>query len=198
MSAPGEIDYKLFGKGLRTYWDFNWNTTARERVQNVYLGQGGPFAATVGSAAGYGNDPGNSALAPTAATVARLKKQNQQLGDGVAWAIGEQISDNKKKGDWSLLGEFRQVGLGALDPNTNGTDFANSYQNQQGIKIQGIYNFTDFLTLGVTYYNTWDYKNGLFQDLNAGSNAKPNAGSTQYLVSQSSMQRVQVDLGWKF
>ena len=210
VSAPGEVDYKVLGQNLRTYWDFNWNASARERVSNVYLGAGGPFTAAGGAspgggAAGFGNSPssavGGYAVAPSAATVAAIRKQNQQLGDGVAWAIGQQIGQNKKKGDWSLLGEFRQVGLGALDPNTNGTDFANSYSNQQGVKVKGVYNFTDYLTLGVTYYNTWDYKNNLFSALGgatAAGSAAPNAGSTQYLVSQSSTQRVQVDLGWKF
>jgi hypothetical protein len=204
VSAPGELDYNLFGQKLRTYWDFNWNVTAKERIQNVYLGQGGAFAPG-GGAAGYGNfpaaTPGGAAAAPTAADQAAIRKQNQNLSDGVAWAIGEQIGENKKKGDWSLLGEFRQVGLGALDPNTNGTDFANSYSNVQGVKVQGVYNFTDFLTLGVTYYNDWNYKGGLYSALGGpnGVNAnKPAAGSTQYLVSQGSTQRVQVDLGWKF
>jgi hypothetical protein len=210
ISAPGEFDYKLFGQNLRTYWDYNYNTEARARVSNVFLGAGGPFTAAGGAspgggAAGWGNNPGVFAggygAAPSAASVAALRKQNQSLGDGTAWAIGQQIGQNKKKGDWSLLGEFRQIGLGALDPNTNGTDFANSYSNQQGVKVQGVYNFTDYLTLGVTYYNTWNYKNNLFSQLGgstAPGSAAPNAGSTQYLVSQGSTQRVQVDLGWKF
>jgi len=197
LSAPGEIDYKLFNQSFRTYWDFDWNITANQRVQNVYLGPGGKFTAVPAGAAApsvataYGFSPTGGA------TQAHVRSQNQNLTDGVAWVIGEQIGQNKKKGDWSLLGEFRQLGLGSVDPNTNGTDFANSYLNQQGIKIQGAYNFTDFFTGTVTYYNSWDYKNGLYNDLN-GSNAKAAVGTTQYLVSQSSMQRIQVDLGWKF
>jgi hypothetical protein len=205
VSAPGEIDYKLFNMPLRTYWDFNWNITAKQRVQNVYLGPGGAYSANnVGAVSptivgGYGFAPTGTATGglTAAATQAAIRKQNQNLADGVAWAIGEQIGQNKKKGDWSLLGEFRQVGLGAVDPNINGTDFANSYANQQGVKIQGVYNFTDYLTTTVTYYNTWDYKNGLYADLNGG-NGKAISGTTQYLVGQSSTQRVQVDLGWKF
>lgn len=203
VSAPGEIDYNLWGQKWRTYWDFNWNVTAKQRIQNVYLGPGGAFAPG-GGAAAYGNYPAptpGAAAGFTAASQAAVRKQNQALSDGVAWAIGEQVGQNKKKGDWSLSGEFRQVGLGALDPNTNGTDFANSYQNQQGIKLTGVYNFTDYLTLGVTYYNTWNYKDGLYESLggpNGVNGNKPAAGSTQYLVSQNSTQRLQVDLGWKF
>jgi len=204
VSAPGEIDYKVLGQKLRTYWDFNWNVTANQRIQNVYLGPGGAFAPG-GGAAGYGfmpSVPSGAAPAFGAAKQAAIRAQNQNLADGVAWAIGEQIGENKKKGDWSLLGEFRQVGLGALDPNTNGTDFANSYQNVQGVKVQGVYNFTDYLTATVTYYNSWNYKNNLYNALGGGSGltpgSKPLAGTTQYMVDQAASQRVQVDLGWKF
>jgi hypothetical protein len=206
VSAPGEFDYKLLDQKLRTYWDFNWNVTANQRIQNVYLGPGGAFAPG-GGAAGYGfmGTAASGATAFSAAQQAAVRKQNQNLSDGVAWAIGEQIGENKKKGDWSLLGEFRQVGLGALDPNTNGTDYANSYSNQQGVKIMGVYNFTDYFTGSITYYNTWNYKDGLYSALGGGNGlggpggtAKPAAGTTQYLVDQASSQRVQVDLGWKF
>ena len=213
MSAPGEFDYKFFGqKKLRTYWDFDWNVTANQRIQNVYLGQSGVYTAVPAGAAGpYGGATGYG-FAPTgrlrleqrpsaaAAKSGHSEAESQNLADGVAWAIGEQIGENKKKGDWSLAGEFRQMGLGSVDPNIKGTDFGNSYMNQQGIKLKGVYNFTDNLSLGVTYYNTWDYKdNGLYNDFNGGNaNSKPASGTTQYLVSQSSSQRVQVDLGWKF
>ncbi len=199
ISAPGEFDYKIGKLAARTYWDFDWNVTAGQRVRDVYLGPGGAIAASGGQpASGYG-------FLPTApgATRANVTNNNQSLTDGVAWAIGEQIGQNKKKGDWSLSAEFRQIGLGSVDPNINGTDFANSYLNQQGIKLQGIYNFTDYLTGTVTFYDTWNYKGNLYQALGGGSNAigggaKPVAGTTQYLVSQTSTQRVQVDIGWKF
>ena len=206
LSAPGEIDYTVLNQKLRTYWDFDWNITASQRIQNVYLGPGGAYAPG-GGAAGFGFVPGGpgGATAFTAKSQAAARSQNQALSDGVAWAVGEQIGENKKKGDWSLLGEFRQMGLGSVDPNTNGTDWGNSYLNQQGVKVQGVYNFTDYLTLTMTYYNTWNYKNNLYSAIGGpnglggpGGAGKPLAGTTQYLVSQGSMQRIQVDLGWKF
>ena len=49
----------------------------------------------------------------------------------------------------------------------------------------------------VTFYDTWEYKRGLYQSL-GGNNSTPATGSTQYLVSEKALQRVQVDLGWKF
>jgi len=84
-----------------------------------------------------------------------------------------------------------------VDQDINGTDYADSYANQQGFKLSTAYNFTDFLTGTVTFYDTWDYKRGLYQSL-GGNTATPSTGTTQYLVSAKSVQRVQVDLGWKF
>jgi hypothetical protein len=177
VSLPGEFDFKVGGVPIRPYWDLEWNLKGRERVQNVYL------------------DP--SASSPSVGTAASVASQNKSLGDNLAWALGLQVGQNKKKGDWSGLIEFRQIGLGAVDQNINGTDFADSYANQQGFKLSGTYNFTDFLTGTVTFYDTWDYKKNLYQSLGGGS-ATPAAGTTQYLVSAKSIQRVQADLGWKF
>ncbi len=130
---------------------------------------------------------------------ARAARQNAALGDNVAWAAGLQIGVNKKKGDWSGLAEFRQIGLGAVDQNINGTDYADSYANQQGFKLSTVYNFTDFLTLTGTFYDTWDYKSNLYKSL-GGTAATPNSltASTLNLVGERSEQRLQVDLGWKF
>ena len=177
FSAPGEFNFLLAGVNMRPYWDFEWNTEGKKRIQDVYL------------------DP--TASAPTVGTAAGVASQNRALGDNLAWALGLQVGQNKRKGDWSGLIEFRQIGLGAVDQNINGTDYADSYANQQGFKLSTAYNFTDFLTGTVTYYDTWDYKRGLYQSLGGGS-ATPTTGTTQYLVSAKSVQRVQVDLGWKF
>jgi hypothetical protein len=177
VSFPGEFDFKIADVPIRPYWDFEWNTEGRERVQHVYL------------------DP--TASAPGAGTAASVAAKNGALGDNVAWAAGVQVGQNKKKGDWSGLAEFRQIGLGAVDQNINGTDYADSYANQEGFKFSTAYNFTDFLLATITFYDTWDYKKGLYQSL-GGTAAAPTAGTTQYLVSEKSLQRVQVDLGWKF
>ncbi len=98
-----------------------------------------------------------------------------------------------------MLGEFRQIGLGAVDQNINGTDYADSYANQQGFKLAGAYNFTDFLTATVTFYDTWDYKQNLYHSL-GGTAATPSAtsASTLNLIGEEKLQRLQVDLGWKF
>jgi len=212
VSAPGEFDFKIGSIPAKIYEDFSWNVTGKERVQNVFLQPGGsasigllatttapagsaPPAAGSTSKVGYGS-------VPTSGSALNVQSQNQGLGDNLAWAAGVQIGQNKKKGDWSILGEFRQIGLGAVDPNINGTDYADSYSNEEGIKTSAVYNFTDFLTGTVTFYDTWAYKNNLYEALNNGASttsaSSPAAGTTQSLVDNKSLQRVQVDLGWKF
>jgi hypothetical protein len=181
FSAPGEINFKIADVPIRPYWDFELNTEGRKRVQDVYMQTGGfqtGFSTGVTAAA---------------------KAQNAGLGDNIAWSAGIQVGVNKKKGDWSGLLEFRQIGLGAVDQNINGTDYADSFANQQGFKLASAYNFTDFLTITATFYDTWDYKKGLYQSLGGGT-ASPNSqtASTLNLVGEKSDQRVQVDLGWKF
>lgn len=173
LSLPGELNFKIADVPIRPYWDIEYNLAGKARVQNVYLD-------------------------PTAGVSAAAKAQNRNLSDPLAWALGLQVGQSKKKGDWSGLIEFRQIGLGAVDQNINGTDYADSYANQQGFKLSLAYNFTDFLIATATFYDTWDYKKNLYNSLGGSPVATPTVGTTQYLVSEKSLQRVQVDLGWKF
>jgi hypothetical protein len=196
FTAPGEFDWKSWDIPFRVYWDFALNTDGKARIQDVYLGR---------------HDTGvvqsNAVL-----------RENQGLGDNVAWLAGLQVGQNKKKGDWSIKGDFRQTGLGSVDPNLNDSDFADSFLNQQGFKIQSTYNFTDFLTGSVTFYDTWNYKTGLLDGSTSGQNpltasvggtGLPIVGGAGYavggastgvtgLAGASSTERVQVDLMWKF
>jgi len=197
FQAPGEFDWKMWDLPFRAYWDFDLNTEGKARIQDVYLGQNGGLS-------GSG--------APTPALNAanlRAQKENMDLGDNVAWLAGLQVGQNKKKGDWSIKADYRQVGLGAIDPNLNDSDWGDSFLNQQGVKIGSSYNFTDFLIGSLTYYNTWDYKTGLFDGhgaapqsttglpISTGATGGTN-GATGSLVGVKSTERVQVDLMWKF
>jgi hypothetical protein len=206
FQAPGEFDFKAFELPFKVYWDFDLNTQGKDRVQDVLLG--------VNNSAG---------LAGTSAAAKVIQKQNADLGDNVAWVAGLQVGNNKKKGDWSVRADYRQVGLGAIDPNENDSDWGDSFLNLQGAKIQAAYNFTDFLTGTITYYDTWNYKSGLLDGSTTGQGrtsgsigSLPLAGGTGYsvgsattnpggtntglgsLVGANSVQRIDVDLQWKF
>jgi hypothetical protein len=188
FTAPGEFDFPLTEKiPAKLYWDFALNLDGKNRIQDVYLAQ----------------TPGTALTAGQNAT----QSQNQNLGDNVAWEAGVQVGQNKKKGDWSIKADYRQVGLGAVDPNLNDSDWADSFLNQQGVRVQSIYNFTDFLTGSITVYDTWAYKSAL---LNGSFGNNPSglpivtgvtgttASGITNLAGANQTQRVQVDLMWKF
>jgi len=195
FTAPGEFDWKAWNIPFKIYWDFAFNTEGKARVQDVYFGNGG----------------GSPPVASSA-----TQAENRDLGDNVAWLAGLQIGQNKKKGDWSIQGDFRQVGLGSIDPNTNDSDWGDSYLNQQGVQIQSAYNFTDFLVGSVTYIDTWDYKKNLLNGspgqvptaIPLGGTAavpvggsgitSPTSSSVANLAGIASSQRVEVNLQWKF
>ena len=212
FQAPGEVDWKMWDLPFKAYWDFDLNTDGKARVQDILLGNGNPNVQTTSG----------GLTGPQVAANLASQAQNRGLGDNVAWLAGLQIGQNKKKGDWSIKGDFRQVGLGAIDPNENDSDWGESFLNQQGVKIQSVYNFTDFLTGSISYYNTWAYKSELLNASTPGQNpgtlplsgngtaatgygtssaaTNPNAGNTDLnsLVGAHTTQRVQVDLMWKF
>jgi len=189
ITAPGEFDWKMWGQPFKFYWDFAANLEGKSRVQDVYL------AATPGAI------PGTT----TAAQNLTAQNQNKALGDNIAWLAGVGVGQNKKKGDWSIRADYRQVGLGSTDPNLQDSDWGDSFLNQQGVKFCTTYNFTDFLTGTITAYDTWDYKSGLFANQNPtglqAGNPTNVTGSTAGLVglgAASQTQRVDVDLQWKF
>ena len=91
---------------------------------------------------------------------ARDSQEYGQLGldgttDKVAFATGVTFGSDyqlKKKGDYVLLAEYRQVGLGSVDPNLNDSDFNFSRLGFRGIKAAGSYAFYPWLIGTVTYY----------------------------------------------
>ncbi|MEI6350368.1 MAG: putative porin [Verrucomicrobiota bacterium] len=109
--------------------------------------------------------------------------------DDLAFLAGFQIGENKKKGDWSLLVNYRQVGLAAVDPNLNDSDFGLSRVNIRGWKGGVAYNFTDSVVLALTYMNA----DNLRKNLVGGE-----ATNDTKLADANSVQVLQVDLNLKF
>jgi len=94
-----------------------------------------------------------------------------------------------KKGDWSLLVNYRQVGLGSLDPNLNDSDWGLSRLNLKGWKASIAYNFTDAVILQVAGYNG----DNLRKNLTGGQ-----ATGGAELADGNSVQVFQVDFDVKF
>jgi hypothetical protein len=72
--------------------------------------------------------------------------------DKLAWLAGLQYGENKKKGDWSLLANWRVVGSAAVDSSINDSDWSLSRTNMQGPKGGFVYNVGDAFTVAATYY----------------------------------------------
>lgn len=74
----------------------------------------------------------------------------------LAWLLGVGYSKGtgKVQGDYSLKVDYRQIGLGSSDVNTNDSDFAFGKLAQKGWKAGFSYNLTDFANANVTYFYT--------------------------------------------
>ncbi len=76
--------------------------------------------------------------------------------DPLAWLVGLSygFGSGKMAGDWKLSLDYREIGLGSIDPNINDSDFAFSNLNQKGFKFGASYNLTDFASVNATYIQT--------------------------------------------
>lgn len=106
--------------------------------------------------------------------------------DPLAWLVGLSYAfgSGKSAGDWKVSADYREIGLGSIDPNINDSDFAFSNLNQKGIKVSGSYNLNDFTSINATYFNTKE-----LQDL-------PGAGPV--MADLDSSHTLQLDLNVKF
>ncbi len=104
--------------------------------------------------------------------------------DPYAWVagIGYALGQGKVQGDYSIKLDYRRVGLGSSDVNTNDSDWGFGKLSQQGWKVAASYNLTDFANFNVTYFNTKAMQNNL----------------TYTLANVDHTQLVQLDLVIKF
>ncbi len=107
--------------------------------------------------------------------------------DKLAFATGVTVGSDytiKKKGDYLLLAEYRQVGLGSIDPNLNDSDFNLSRLDFRGVKVAASYGFQPWLIGTVT---------GFFNS-NLGNEKDVNIG----VANANSSQTIEVDVTAKF
>ncbi len=159
LTAPGDFSFKIGKLKTKVYWDFAYNIDGAKRTRDVY------------GLDGIGTN------------------SNHTGQDNLAWLLGVQVGDNKKKGDWSAMFNYRQTGISAVDPNLNDSDFALGQLNTQGFKTGVAYNFTDAIVGGVTYLQGWHLRGDLH-----GGQATGGAG----VANTRAFQILQVDLNMKF
>lgn len=105
-----------------------------------------------------------------------------------AYQMGLGWGEAKKKGDYEAKAFWQHTDLYALDPNMIDSDLFDSKLNLEGFVISGKYNFTDFLSGGLTYAMA----SRADKDL-------PTAFTGDIGINPiNDYQLLQVDLMWKF
>ncbi len=176
ITAPGEVDWKWGAVPFKFYWDFAANLDGKERIQQVYLTP----------------TPGTG----TSAANLQAQNQNRDLGDNLAWVAGVQIGQIKHKGDWLLRGDFRQVGLGSIDPNLNDADIFDGRTNMQGEVLTMTYDFSDAISATVTGAIGGRIDDSVGTD--GYAMGTPGTGEDLGLAAIQQYKLVQADLNWKF
>ena len=118
-----------------------------------------------------------------------------QHGQNTFWNAGYQIGQSKKKGDWMASAEYRWIETASYTPNLSESDWADNTLNQQGFVLRAGYNLTDFLFGQVSFYHSNPIETG------PGHNGSLPAGGVAYAGAgtyDGQVDRVQVDLSWKF
>lgn len=165
ITAPGDVTFPLGPLKGKFYWDFAWNVNGEERYNDIYKL--------------YNPNPAFD----------RHGAQSFSDQDAIAWLVGLEISAGKGQGAWSLFANYRETGVASVDPNINDSDFALSYLNMRGFKFGGTYNFTDFISVGVTGFVTYNLDGDLY-----GGQATSGAA----IANRNAVNTVQVDLNWRF
>jgi hypothetical protein len=149
LLLPGDVSFKLGSLKAKLYWDLSYNIEGRKRVENIY---------DIVSLASPENDPDD------------LRKGHSNVDD-LAFVVGLKLGENNHAGDWSLQFDYRQIGLGSVDPNLNDSDIFASALNMRGFRLRGEYNFTDFLSAGFQYTYGWNLRQNLIGGEATGGNA---------------------------
>ena len=163
LTAPGDISFKIGSLKAKVYWDFAYNIDAEGRYNDIYqLRTGNP---TTDAYRGY------------------------KTRDGIAWLAGVQLGETKKKGDWSVLANYRESGIASVDPNLNDSDFALGDLNTRGFKLSLAYQIADAVVLNLTGLMAWN----LDQNLSGGR-----ATNSPAIARDNAVNVIQADINIKF
>lgn len=175
LLMPGDVSFKIGSLKTKFYWDFAYNIEGRKRAENIYQ------LFTFNNNAGQSSDDD--------VTDPDDKTYSHSAQDDYAYLVGLQFGENKKKGDLSMLANWRQTGIASVDPNLNDSDFALGELNTRGFKFGLSYNLTDFAVGTVTYMYAWNLRDDLVGGQATGGNA---------IADGNNIQVLQVDLSVKF
>ena len=174
LLLPGDFTTKVAGIKTKFVWDFSYNLDGETRAYDVY---------------GLKRDG-----------VAGANGTNSRSSvDDFAGLVGVVFGENKKKGDFSVLANYRQTGLTAVDPNLNDSDFANSRLNTKGFKLGVGYNLSSAVVLSLAYQNAFNLR----PELNSSASSVPtdvwgSKGAAANLADRNNVQIFQADVTVKF
>ena len=163
----GDVKIDLGRFKVKVYGQAAYNFVGGKRILNEYASPYNPVASTP---AGY-------------LTARGLDGTQDKLAFASGFTFGSDFQI-KKKGDYVFLAEYRQVGLGAVDPNLNDSDWNFSRLGFRGIKGAVSYGFEPWLIASFTYFGA----------NNIGSEKNLNIGVGNYNTSHV----FQFDLTAKF
>ena len=163
LTAPGDISFKIGSLKTKVYWDFVYNIDGAGRYNDIYQLRTG--------------NPTTDAYRP------------YETRDGIAWLVGVQLGEVKKKGDWYVFLNYREIGIASEDPNLNDSDFALGDMNVRGFKLGLAYQLADNLVINVTGYSAWN----LDQNLSGGR-----ATNSPAIARDNAIHTFQFDINFKF
>ena len=132
-----DVKFDLGKFKVKVYGQAAYNFTGGKRILNEYAS---PYVPIASSPAGY-------------LTARGLDDTVDKLAFSTGFTFGSDYQI-KKKGDYVFLAEYRQVGLGSVDPNLNDSDWNYSRLGFRGIKGAFSYGFFPWLIGSVTYFGS--------------------------------------------
>jgi hypothetical protein len=107
-----------------------------------------------------------TSFAPLKAYSTYIKNEGAPSATNEGWIVGGKVGNAKKRGEWQVSYEFRNLeadslwdqladdDFGAFGTRNNGTNGYYNGTNARGHVIQGKYGITDFLSLNLSYFAT--------------------------------------------
>ncbi len=173
LLLPGDFTTKIAGIKTKLVWDFSYNLDGETRAYDVY------GLTRIGAIGSNGSN-------------------RRSATDDYAWLVGLVFGENKKKGDFSLLANYRATGLTAVDPNLNDSDFANSRLNTRGFKLGVGYNLSNAVVLNLAYQNAFNLRSELNSNATGATGVWSGTGAAANLADRNNVQIFQADVTVKF
>lgn len=171
LTAPGDVSLKIGRLPVKGYWDFAYNTEGAQRVNDIYR-------------LSYTLPPAEPGAGPRNIGEHRTR-------DDIAWLVGLQLGQNKRAGDLSVYVNYRETGIGSVDPNLNESDFGLGELNLRGIRTGLMFNVTDFATVAASYFAAENIR----KDLVGGFATN---GPSNGVADANAVQVFQFDINVKF